>query len=150
MINAQIEENEICDETILLQKCYWFRVLVPTGFVLDRALDVVVADSPSAQMTNLAPVLVAVSPLPTSSLAPVSSASKGSVQSPDYNVLLWTWDGYTQYGDSGTPWFFWYQCPTIFPQILISMSQPCPTHISDEWPLLTYSYILFYWARTPI
>ena len=30
---------------------------------------------------------------------------------------------YTQYCESGTPSYFWYQCPTIFPLILISMSQ---------------------------
>ena len=30
---------------------------------------------------------------------------------------------YTQYFSSGTPWKLWYQCPTISPLILISMSQ---------------------------
>ena len=29
---------------------------------------------------------------------------------------------YTQYGDIGTPSFFWYQCPINFAQILISMA----------------------------
>ena len=41
---------------------------------------------------------------------------------------------YTQYGGSGTGWFVLYQCPRIFPQILISMSHSCPTHWTQVLP----------------
>ena len=51
--------------------------------------------------------------------------------------ILWLSDSvvpricdYTLYGDSGTPSNFWYQCPTISPLILISMSHSCPTYLT--------------------
>ena len=45
---------------------------------------------------------------------------------------------YTHFDEHGTPQLFWYQCPTIFPWILISMSHLMSQLSCPGFPLVTH------------
>ena len=58
---------------------------------------------------------------------------------------------YTQYVLSGTPSNFWYQCPTILPHILISMSHYCPIYFTYNLPTrLIKSYFFTYFFNVSL